>query len=132
MAGANAPGTVQVTGAKELRAALKRMGQDTADLSAIHREAARVVAEAAEARAPRRSGKLAGTIKGKATKTRAQVVVGSRLVPHAGPIHFGWLRHNIDPNPFLYDALDDRGTQVVNLYEKRIGDLVERVGRETP
>jgi hypothetical protein len=60
------------------------------------------------------------------------VKAGGRLVPYAGPIHFGWPRHNIAPNPFIYDALDDRKAEVIDKYEAHIEALVEKVGRETP
>ncbi len=51
---------------------------------------------------------------------------------YAGVIHFGWPRHNIEPQPFLYDALDKRFDEVVRVYEKRITDLVHKLDRETP
>lgn len=123
---------VEVHGAKELRKALQRMGDDLADFTALHRELAEMVAGAARSRAPVLSGKLAGSVKGKGSKTRARVTAGSRLVPYAGPIHFGWPRHNISPQPFLYDALDSRKREVVSRYEDRVGDLVKRLDRETP
>lgn len=123
---------IQVTGAKELRRALKRMGADLADLKEINLEAARRVADRAAQRAPFRTGRLQRSIKARATKASGSVTAGGRLIPYAGPIHFGWPRHNINPQPFIYEALDDRRIEVVALYEKRVGDLVERVGRETP
>jgi hypothetical protein len=123
---------IEVTGAKELRKALKHMGADLADLTATNRAAAEQVAERARDHAPRRSGRLAKTIRARASKTKASVIAGSAAVPYAGPIHFGWHRRHIVPNPFLYDALDERRGEVVAAYSKRVGDLVERVGRETP
>jgi len=123
---------IQVTGAKELRKALRRMGDDLSDMKAIHKAAADKVADRARERVPIRSGKLRGTIRSTASKRRAGVSAGRKLVPYAGPIHFGWPAHNISPQPFLYEALDDRRSAVVNLYVERVGQLVERVGRETP
>ena len=123
---------VQVTGAKELRKALKNMGNDLSDLTALHRELAEMVAQAARSRVPVRSGALRDSIRGKGAKTRASVQAGARMVPYAGPIHFGWPARNISPQPFLYDALEARKREVVNRYEDRIGDLVKKVDRETP
>jgi hypothetical protein len=123
---------IQVEGAVELRRALKRMGADLKDLTKINREAAEVVAGDARSNAPRLTGKLAGSIKGRATKTRATVTAGSRFIPYAGPIHFGWPARNISPQPFLYDAIDRRRDEVVRKYQERVGELVVRVGRETP
>ena len=123
---------VQVTGAKELRKALKNMGDDLSDLTALHRELAEMVASAARSRTPVRSGRLMQSVRGKGSKTRASVTAGGRGVVYAGPIHFGWPAHNIEPQPFLYDALDARKRAVVDRYESRIGDLVKKLDRETP
>ena len=108
------------------------MGADLRDLTAVHREAADKVQGEARARVPRLTGALSKTIKSRATKTSARVEAGSRLVPYAGPIHFGWPRRNIEPQPFLYDALESRRDQVVDVYEKRVSELVRRLDRETP
>ncbi len=126
------PARVQVTGARELRRALKRMGDDVEDLKAIHREAAETVADEARGRAPVLTGNLRSTVRFGATKTRAYVSAGRKRVPYAGPIHFGWPARNIEAQPFMYDAMDARANEVAERYVKRIEDLVKRVGRETP
>lgn len=123
---------VQVTGAKELRRALKRMGDDLNDLRAINLAAARDVADEAQHTVPRVSGALAGAITPKATKASGSVSAGGRRLPYAGVIHFGWPRHNIEPQPFLFDALDNRREAVADKYRERVDALVVRVGRETP
>jgi hypothetical protein len=127
-----APARVQVTGAKELRKALKHMDADLKDLTKINKAAAEDVAREARSIVPRRSGRLQKAIKSSASRASGKVAAGSRLVPYAGPIHFGWRRRNIEPQPFIYDALDERRDEVVARYEKEVADLVERVGRETP
>lgn len=124
---------IQVTGAKELRRALKRMDADLKDLTRINKSAAEIVARTARERAPVLTGRLRNTIKVGATRTRGTVSAGNRgNVPYAGPIHFGWPQRNISPQPFIYDALDERRSEVVELYQTRVADLVTRVGRETP
>ena len=123
---------VQVTGAKELRKALKHMGADLSDLTRTNKAAAEPVAQRAREIVPHVTGRLSRNIRATATRTQGLVAAGGSAVPYAGPIHFGWPARNIQPQPFLYDALDQRGDQVVSVYEKHIGDLVVRVGRETP
>lgn len=127
---------VEVTGAVELRKALKRMGGDLKDLTKVNREAADKVAAEARPRAPRLTGALAASVKARATQKAGRVEAGSnrlgRPVVYAGPIHFGWFRRNIDPQPFIYDALDARRDEVVSRYQRRVDELVTRVGRETP
>jgi len=109
------------------------MTDDLKDLREIHLAAARIVEEVARENAPVRSGRLRRTIKAGATRTRGTVSAGRNgSVPYAGPIHFGWPARNIESQPFIFDALDARKDQVVRQYEERVGQLVERVGRETP
>ena len=123
---------VQVKGAKELRRALKHMDADVKDLRDINLAAARVVSDRADDLAPKRTGRLSRSVRATATKSRGNVVAGSRMVPYAGPIHFGWRARNIEPQPFLYDALDDRREQVADRYEAEVERLVNRLDRETP
>lgn len=55
--------------------------------------------------APRRSGRLASSIKGRATKTRATIRAGgTKRVPYAGAVNYGYRRRNIDPANFMGKA----------------------------
>ena len=111
---------------------MKRMGQDLKQLTAVHRAAADKVAADARLRAPVRTGRLRKSIRAGATTKHGSVSAGGRLVPYAGPIHFGWPRRNIEPQPFLYDALDHRRAEVIELYEKRVDELIRRADRDMP
>ena len=62
------------------------------------RKAARIAGQAARIAAPRRTGRLARSIKVKGTVIRAEAV-------YAGPINYGWPRRNIKAQPFMYDAM---------------------------
>lgn len=125
---------IQVEGAAELRRALKAMGQDLADLKEIHRDAADSVAEGARERVPVVSGTLLGTIRTSVRQTGASVMAGGgrRRVPYAGPIHFGWHRRRIVPQPFLYDAMDDRRAEVAERYESEVAKMVTELDAKTP
>jgi hypothetical protein len=123
---------IQVSGAKEFRAAMKKMGADLSDLTAINRRLAETVAKEARSGAPVLSGRLAGSVRPGATRTKGYVRAGGGGIPYAGVIHFGWPRHNISPQPFIYDALDDKRGEVIDTYDKYVEALVEKVGRETP
>ena len=81
---------------------------------------------------PRLTGTLALSIRPTASQKEGAVLAGSRSVPYAGPIHFGWPSRNIEPDPFLYDALGDRRDQVIEVYEARVEALVRKLDRETP
>jgi HK97 gp10 family phage protein len=120
-------GVVQVVGVKELRATMKKAGEDLADLKAIHQAAGNIVVAVAQQLAPKRSGALAGTIR--ATRQAAGVAVkaGSASVPYAGPIHWGWRARNITGNPFLTDAAAQTEEQWVSLYYAELEKIIERV-----
>jgi hypothetical protein len=108
---------------------LRRLGEVDA-LKAIKQanlDAAEMVAEAGKAEAPRRSGRLAASIRPSATAKVGMVRAGTAVrVPYAGPIHFGWFRRHIRPNPFLYKALDKRIGEVYAAYTRQIDKAIER------
>lgn len=123
---------IEVDGAKELRTAMKRMSADLGDLTRLNKEVAGIVASDARGRAPNLTGALSRSVRPGSNKKAGYVTAGRKLVPYAGPIHFGWPRRNIEPNTFLYDAADARSGEVIGRYRDRIGDLVRKLDRETP
>lgn len=124
---------VEVEGAKELRKAFANLDDRLDDLSDVNADAARIVEHEAESLVPVLTGRLRETIRTSRTKRSSAVLAGGRsLVPYAGPIHFGWRARNIEPQPFLYDALDHRRDEVVRRYEDGIDALVHRFDREAP
>lgn len=119
---------VQVNGLNELLRDLRKM-QNTEIPKAIqqaNKQAAEVVIPSARAEAPQLTGKLAQSIKAKATKKAGSVKAGSSKVPYAGPIHFGWGRRNINPRPFLYRAIDRNTERIRAQYEEAIRRVVNR------
>jgi hypothetical protein len=124
---------VEVEGGPQLRRAFRKLGDRADDLKPLHGDIADVVGDAADDRVPVMTGRLKRTRKDRATKTRAAVEYGGRAIPpYAGPIHFGWRARNIEPNPFLYDALDDRRGAVADKYAEGIGKMVQRFDIEAP
>lgn len=86
-----------------------------------------LVAQRARSRAPVRTGRLRDNIRTGKHRYGFIVRVGSKTrVPYAGPIHFGWPRRGIVPNPFLYDALDERRQELLATYTNRVQDLIDR------
>jgi hypothetical protein len=121
-----------VTGAKELRRALKKMDGRLKDLKDVHDDVGHVVASRARAIAPHLSGTLAGSIGNDRRVAGASVFAGSRRVPYAGPIHFGWPAHNIEAQPFLYEALEDSQDDITRIYTLGMEVLIDKLERETP
>ena len=124
---------IQVEGLRELRRAVRKTGN--ADLRKALREAhkavATLVAKRAKVRVPKKSRRLEKSITARGSQSSASVKAGSPTrVPYAGPIHFGWPARNIEPQPFLYDARDDRIRQVRQAYEENVSKLTEKLSTE--
>jgi len=120
---------VSVEGARELRKALKTVGDEAkAGLKDVNLEVAEIVARAAVTKVPSRSGALRETVRAAGAQTRASVKAGFKKVPYAGVIHFGWPARGILPRPFLYDALDARRDEVMEAYTDGMADLIKKNG----
>lgn len=117
--------SIKIEGLKELSGHLKKLSAELPkELKAVSKDAAEIVATEARGIVPVRTGRLRGQIKAGATAKGGDVRV-SGLV-YAKPIHFGWAKHNIRPNPFIYKARDKRHDEVIAKFEKGLNDLVER------
>jgi hypothetical protein len=95
---------VRVQGLPKLRRELKAFQGDVEDLKAANAAVSSLVASAASARAPRRSGALAASVRGNRAAGRASVMAGGARTPYAGPIHYGWPARGIEGNAFVVDA----------------------------
>ena len=122
---------IEVEGGPQLRRAFRKLGDRAGDLKALHADVAQPVLDSAEQGVPVVSGRLRRTLRKSARKTGASIEAG-RGIPYEGPIHFGWRARNIEPQPFLYDALDDRRSEVARKYDEGIGRLVMRFDAEAP
>jgi hypothetical protein len=118
--------SIEVVGAKKLAAALRKTEGGIADLKVAHSDAARIVEGEAKTLVPRRSGTLAASIRSSGTQAGGVVRAGRAKVPYANVIHFGWPRHNITPQPFLYDAVDARRNEVVESFNKHVKKITKR------
>ncbi len=117
---------IAVFGLTELQRDLKAFG-DGLDkvVKAAGKDAADIVAKEAKVLVPKLTGRLQRSIKAGATAKNAYVKAGGLV--YAGPIHFGWRAHNIEPQPFIYEAADHRIGEVVERYESNLGKYVDRV-----
>lgn len=122
--------TAQVTveGLPELRRQLRQLVGDVADLKAAHAAAASTVAAAASSRAPRRSGKLAASVRGNKAASRASVMAGGARLPYAGPIHYGWPARGIEARPFISEAAQATEAVWLPAYERAVQAAVDKVG----
>lgn len=121
---------VKVVGLSALQKDIKRFDPELQkELKKEAKEAlSGIVKPVAERLAPKVSGTLAGNIRVLSAATRASLAVGSKArVPYAGPIHWGWKRRGIAPNPFLQTAAYDSTEKIERAYFKTVDTLLNRV-----
>lgn len=102
------------------------------DLKDVHQTAAEPVLGEARSLVPVVTGTLRDTLRLDRRAAGASIIAGRNRIPYAGVIHFGWPARNIEPQPFLYDALDARQTEVAAAYAVHVKRLRDQLDRETP
>lgn len=116
---------LRVDGARRLRTTMRRAGIDMAELREVHAAAARLVA--ARADPPRRTGRLAATIRAGATQRQATVRAGYARVPYAPVIHWGWPARGIRAQPFLSEAAQASEPAWVELYARHVEQIINTI-----
>lgn len=122
----------EITNINKLTRTLRKMesGEELLkQLEKAHAKAAEIVEARADPNIPRRKGKLAASLRSKGTKKAGVVRVGKASLPYAGPIHFGWPERGIPPQPFLYEALDERRKEVYEFFWKAVNEVLDEVAR---
>lgn len=130
---------VRVDGLRELRRFVRQLPDDVGKdgLKKIHDRVGEPVEDTAKQLVPRRTGRLAGSIRrAKGSTTRATVRAGRKSIPYAGVVEFGWPNRRVvfgkrtdSPAPlaersFLREALDRRSDQVFDLYESELDRFI--------
>lgn len=128
-----------MTGLVEFQRALRQADRQLAiDLRHGLNEAAQIVDDAATARVPKRTGRLAASIRPLSTQREGRVVMGTvKRVPYAGWIEFGGNKRNKGGNPsrrpfvkggrFLFPAFRDRRVAVRAKLEAVLDRMAERL-----
>jgi hypothetical protein len=98
---------IRVEGLDALVRSMRKAGVDISELKAAHIRAGQIVADRAAELAPRRSGRLAGSIRPAKQAKRARIQAGSAKVAYANPIHWGWPSRNIEASLFISRAAQE-------------------------
>ena len=130
---------IKVQGLNQALRALKAIGTPIAEVQAASKEAADIVANMSRSLVPVKSGRLRTTIKSQRQARKALVKAGSKGVPYANPIHWGWfydrnnfVKKNILPNPFFSKALGLTRKQVYETYFMNINKLFNKYYKNAP
>jgi hypothetical protein len=116
--------SVTVEGAARLSRTLDHAADDLGKLDTANTRAPETVAAAARARAPRRTGTLAGSVRAESGEGMGRVVVDA---PYAGYVEYGVPSHRIAARPFLAEAVEQTGPAVVDVYADDVARVVSQV-----
>ena len=122
---ARQPG-IQVEG---LNAAVKKLRQfDNVDkeLRDAGQEAAKILIRAALPLVPERSGLLKSTLRPSRIVRGAQAKAGNSRARYAGPIHWGWAKRRIKPQPFYSIALGYTQEEIIANYQHSLDKLINK------
>lgn len=118
---------VQVEGVREVNRALRKVGAGTKEMSGLHRTIARGVAPEvsaefmAQTTAP--TGRLAGSLRPRATARKASIV--STLV-YAPIIEYGWPARGYTGTSAAAEVLERRKAGIVADYSREVSGIIDR------
>lgn len=124
---------VEIEGMRELRRTLRKAGDDLGDLKALNKDAAEIAARVSASMAPIGKGKsgnpgrLKASIRASGTKTAGIIRAGKKAVPYAPPVHWGWFKRGIMPQPFLSEGAKNSEGQWLPVYEVGLDKIIQRV-----
>jgi hypothetical protein len=119
---------VRLSGLNETVRALQRAGADVDDLKDTMAEIAALGARTAASLAPKRSGRLSGSIRGNRAKSKAVVIAGRARIPYAGAINYGWPRRSIRASHFLQRADPVIQARAVPMLEQGLDEAIRNAG----
>jgi hypothetical protein len=120
----NASG-IKVKGYRAGIKALQAIGVPDSEIKAAGSQAGEIVAREARSLVPVRTGALRNTIKVSKALRSVSVRAGNNgKVPYANPIHWGWFKRNIKPQPFFIKALGITRDEVYQNYYRTLDTLI--------
>jgi hypothetical protein len=118
----------RVEGLTQVVRALDQLGVEVEDLKGAFSTLATEGAQRAASHAPKKSGRLAGDIRGNRAKSKAVVTAGRASVPYAGPINYGWPARNIVGSGFMQKASDEMEPVAIQRLEDEINKQIRLKG----
>lgn len=120
--------TVRVEALNKTVKALQGFGVEIDDLKDVMADIAAEGARLAAQYAPKRTGRLRGTVRGNRAKSKAVVTAGRARVPYAGAINYGWPRRSIRPALFMQRADAALAPRAVEMLEAGLDTAIGKAG----
>jgi HK97 gp10 family phage protein len=131
---------VQIVGLRDLTRRLRQVNTDLPKAVRLAaNEAAEVVVVAARRDVPKRSGKAAGSIRARSTRTAARVSSGGRRAPYMPWLDYGGkvgknntaVRRFIADGRFVYPAFRENREQVAETFRTALDRIIAEAGLES-
>ena len=120
------PVGIKVKGLKQSIKALRDIGVPDAEIKAAGTRSGEIVANEARGLVPVRTGALRDSIRVSKALRKVTISAGNnRRVPYANPIHWGWFKRNIKPQPFFVKALGLTRDEVYRNYYQSLDKLIQ-------
>ena len=117
---------IKVKGLRSSIKALQAIGVDAAEIKQAGNDAGEIVAREARNLVPVRTRNLRNSIRTSKALNKVSVSAGNNgKVPYANPIHWGWFKRNIKPQPFFIKALGITRDEVYQNYYRSINRLID-------
>lgn len=120
------PAGIKVAGLRKAIKALQEVGVPADEIKLANQQAGELVLSAARPLVPVRSGRLLNTLRIGRALNKVTVSAGRASVPYANPIHWGWFKRNIKPQPFFVKALGYTREEVYQNYFRSIDSLIAK------
>jgi hypothetical protein len=117
---------IKVAGLRQAIKSLEAVGVPRDEIKAANNAAGELVLGAARPLVPVRSGRLLGTLRASKSLNKVTVSAGRASVPYANPIHWGWFKRNIQPQPFFVKALGYTRQEIYQNYFRNLNQLIEQ------
>jgi len=123
---------LKVKGLRQVIKGMREIGVPDTAVKEAGTLAGNVVLEAARPLVPVRTGRLLSTLKVSKRLYNVQVLAGNnKSVPYANPIHWGWFRRGIKPQPFFSKALGYSRDKIYNTYFTQLEKYITQKTQES-
>ena len=121
-------GGVRVEGLNQLTRNLLTLGLEIDDVKEAFGGIAAEAAQVAAGFAPKRTGRLAASVRGNRAKNKAVVMAGRASVVYAGPINYGWPARKIAAARFMQKADEVMAPKALQALEDAIESKIKSKG----
>jgi hypothetical protein len=121
-------GGVQVEGLNTLVRDLERLGVEVTDLKDAFAAIASEAATKAAGFAPRRTGRLAASVRGNRSKNKAVVTAGKASIGYAVVVNYGSPKRHIAASQFMQRADEAMRPVALERINTAIQDAIRRAG----